>query len=192
MCRSQRRNRLIYRAPTLTVRWALPNCAGHGEIGGVVRGRHTITLFRRPRTVHLEAGGQLQPSVRPSVRLSHSVGRWAGLMARLSTVDGRPMEVRDHDCGFRSLATRKIDRQRRAINATRHTPVQALDRTPRTPSLQPPIAHIAHTSPHAPHPSPFTSSKSRPLYATVVRNYLCRRRTSTSVCLNKLKLQSNT
>jgi len=118
-----------------------------GEIGGrrVVHGRHTITLFRRPRTVHLEAGGLQAPS---SVCRRRRRRRRAGLMARLSTVDGRPMEVgvdhqrsslqcAVHDRGFRSLA-RKTDRwmARRAINATGHAALQVpADRARRTDAV---------------------------------------------------------
>lgn len=90
------------------VRWALLSSAdlGRREIGGVVHGRHTITLFRRPRTVHLEAGDVARLSSRPSVG---GGGGRARLMARLSTVDGRPMELdvdqlAVHDRSFRSLA----------------------------------------------------------------------------------------
>jgi len=61
---------------------------GHREIGVVVHGRHTITLFRRPRTVHLEACSIALFSSRSSV-----CGGRLRLMAQLSTGDGRPMEA---------------------------------------------------------------------------------------------------
>ena len=111
---------LIYCAPTWTVLWPPLFNLGHREIGGVVHGRHTITLFRRPRTVHLEACSIVPFSSRP---FADCAGR-ARLMAQLSTGDGRPMGRPDrlavHDRGFRSL-TRKIGHHHVAINPSMAT-----------------------------------------------------------------------
>ena len=136
---------LIYCASTLTAAWPRRSSdLGHREIGSVVDGQHTITLFCRPRTVHLEACSIAPFSSRPTV-----CGRRLRLIAQLSSGDGRPMErvgqtteLAVHDRRFRS-PVRKIGHQHAAIDATGHAdrPSVTSDRTHRTPSMRPSIVY---------------------------------------------------